>query len=271
MRAVATLVLSNDNNLPTYFRQLLTNDLESLKELALFAISCSSRDNSFIPDLVSLSQKAPGKFLKNICLALGTFEDENAIHELARILLNGEEKARQLVAESLALHPIIGTEILQEAISLEDIVVRRASINGLVKLNNLWSIQTLKKMMIEDSQWVVRNGATQALEFLEAGNPCIPERKLPLSDTPWIIEFAGNQNLGVSSDQPVAPILLIALNSDTKMDLMKAIIFSIQEANQATISKMLEMASKSHDSELINQIYLTLYLLRNSKSRNIEF
>lgn len=271
LRAVATLVLSNDNNLPTYFRQLLTNDLESLKELALFAISCSSRDNSFIPDLVSLSQKAPGKFLKNICLALGTFEDENAIHELARILLNGEEKARQLVAESLALHPIIGTEILQEAISLEDIVVRRASINGLVKLNNLWSIQTLNKMMIEDSQWVVRNGATQALEFLEAGNPCIPERKLPLTDTPWIIEFAGNQNLGVSSDQPVAPILLIALNSDTKMDLMKAIIFSIQEANQATISKMLEMASKSHDSELINQIYLTLYLLRNSKSRNIEF
>ncbi len=271
MRAIATLVLSNDNNLPTYFRQLLTNDNDSMKELALYAISCSSRENSFIPDLVSLSQKAPLNYQKSICLALGTFEDENTIHELARILLNGEEKVRQLVAESLAFHPIVGTEILQEAITLEDIVVRRASINGLVKLNNLWSIQTLKKLMIEDSQWVVRNGATQALEYLESGNPYIPERKLPLSDTPWIIEYAGNQNLGVSSDQSVAPVLLSALYSEIKMDVMKAIIYSIRDANQATVSKMLEVASKSHDFELINQIYLTLYLLKNSKSRNFEF
>jgi HEAT repeat protein len=271
IRAIGTLVLSNDNNLPTYFRQLLTNNNDFLKELSLYAISCSSRDNSFLPDLISLSQKSSSDFQKNVCLALATFEDENAVHELARILLNGEEKVRLLVAESLVINPSIGTEILQEAVTLEDIVVRRASINGLVKLNNLWSIQTLKTLMIEDSQWVVRNGAAQALEYLESGNPYIPERKLPLSETPWVIEFAGNQNLGVSSDQSVAPVLLMALNSQNRKDMMNAIIYSVQDANQATVSKMVEIASKSHDSELINQIFLTLYLLRNSKISNLVF
>jgi HEAT repeat protein len=272
IRAIAGLVHSNDNSLPVFFRQLLSHNDNSLKELAIYAISCASRDNSFIADLISLSQKVPAKFQKNICLALSTFEEENAVHELARILLNGEEKVRQLVAECLAFNPTNGTEILQEAVTMDDIVVRRSAINGLVKLNNLWAIQTLKNLMIQDSQWVVRNAATQALEYLESENPCIPDRKLPLSETPWIIEFAGDQNLGVSIDQSVAPILLLALESKNKTDIYKALIYSTQDANQATISKMIEIATTSPDQKLINQIFITLYLLRNSKiSWDIKF
>ncbi len=269
IRAIGILALSNDNNLPTYFRQLLNNHNDSLKELSLYAISCSTRDNSFIPDLISISQKSSSNFQKSVCLALATYEYENAVHELSRVLLNGEEKVRMLVAESLAFNSSIGTEILQEAVTLEDIVVRRAAINGLVKLNNLWSIQTLKTLMIEDSQWVVRNGAAQAVEYLESGNPYIPERILPLSETPWVIEFAGSQNLGVSSDQSIAPVLLLGLNSQTRKDMMNAVIYSVRDANQATVSKMVEIASKSHDLELINQIFLTLYLLRNSNAENL--
>jgi len=209
---------------------------------------------------------------KIICLALSTFDEETAIHELARILLNAEEKVRQLVAECLAFNPSNGTEILQEAVTMDDIVVRRSAINGLVKLNNLWAIQTLKNLMIQDSQWVVRNSATQALEYLEAENPCIPDRKLPLSETPWLIEFAGNQNLGVSIDQSVAPILLLALESQNKKDVYKALMYSTQDANQETITKMIDIATKSPDQALVNQIFITLYLLRNLKiSREIKF
>lgn len=272
IRAIAGLVQSNDNSLPVFFRQLLSQNDNSLKELALYAISCSSRDNSFIADLISLSQKASAKFQKSICLALSTFEEENAIHELARILLNGEEKVRQLVAECLAFNPTNGTEILQEAVTMDDIVVRRSAINGLVKLNNLWANQTLKNLMIQDSQWVVRNAATQALEYIESENPCIPERKLPLSETPWLIKFAGNLNLGVSSDQSVAPILLLALESQNKTDVYNALMYSTRDANQETISKMIDIAATSSDQTLINQIFITLFLLRNSKiSRVINF
>lgn len=272
IRAIAGLVHSNDNSLPVFFRQLLSHNDNSLKELAIYAISCSSRDNSLIADLISLSQKASAKFQKNISLALSTFEEENAVHELARILLNGEEKVRQLVAECLAFNPTNGTEILKEAVTMDDIVVRRSAINGLVKLNDLWAIQTLKNLMIQDSQWVVRNAATQALEYLESENPCIPDRKLPLSETPWLIEFAGNQNLGVSIDQSVAPILLLALESQNKKDIYKSLMYSTQDASQETISKMLDIARTSPDQTLINQIFITLYLLRNSKiSRDLKF
>lgn len=272
IRAIAGLVQSNDNSLPVFFRQLLSQNDNSLKELALYAISCSSRDNSFIADLISLSQKASAKFQKTICLALSTFEEENAVHELARILLNGEEKVRQLVAECLAFNPTNGTEILQEAVTMDDIVVRRSAINGLVKLNNLWAIQTLKNLMIQDSQWVVRNAATQALEYLESENSSIPERKLPLSETPWLIKFAGNQNLGVSNEQSVAPILFLALESQNKTDVYNALMYSTRDANQETISKMIDIAATSSDQTLINQIFITLFLLRNSKiSRVINF
>ena len=265
IRAIAGLVHSNDNSLAVLFRQLLLHNDNSLKELAVYAISCSSRDNSFISDLISLSQKAPANVQRNICLALSTFEEENAVHELARILLIGEEKIRQLVAECLAFNPSIGTEILQEAVTMDDIVVRRSSINGLVKLNNLWAIQTLKNLVIQDSQWVVRNAATQALEYLESENPFIPERKLPLYETPWLIEFAGKQNLGVSEDQSVAPILLLALDSQNKKDIHEALMCSSQDANQETIAKMIEIAANSSDQTLTDQIFNTLYLIKNSK------
>jgi hypothetical protein len=126
--------------------------------------------------------------------------------------------------------------------------------------------------MIQDSQWVVRNAATQALEYLESENPCIPDRKLPLSETPWLIEFAGNQNLGVSIDQSISPILLIALESQNKKDIYKALTYSTQDASQETISKMLDIARTSPDQTLINQIFITLSLLRNSKiSRGLKF
>jgi len=266
LRAIAGLVYSNDNSLPVFFQQLLSHNDNSLKVLATYAISCTSRDNSHINDLISLSQNAPAKIQKNICLALSTFEEEKAVHELARILLNGEENVRQLVAECLAFNPSIGSEILQDAVTMDDIVVRRSAINGLVKLNNLWAIQTLKNLMIQDSQWVVRNSATQALEYLEAENPFIPDRKLPLSETPWLIEFAGNQNLGVSIDQSVAPILFLALGSQNKKDILKALMLSTQDANQETISKMIDIATASPDQMLVNEIFITLYLLLNSKT-----
>jgi hypothetical protein len=264
LRAIAGLVLSNDSSLPTFFRQLFTQNNDLYKQLALFAISCGNRDDNFINELISLSQKTTYPLQKYVSLALSTYDDESAIHELARVLLSGEENVRQLIAESLAFKSTVGEEILKDAVTMDDIVVRRSAVYGLVKLNNLWAIQTIRNLIIQDSQWVIRNAAAQALEYLESDNPYIPERKSSLIEDHWIIEFAGKLNLGVSSPQSMLPILLIALESDNRIDVIKAIQSSVQVSNRELISKMKEILSTSTDQEILNQIFLTLFLLNRS-------
>ncbi len=268
IRAIGALVLSNDASLVVFFKQLLTHKNDSFKELALFGISASNRDKSLVPELVSLSQTTTKFLQKIVCLALSTYDTEEAIHELGRVLLNGDESVRKIVAESLAFNPSYGTEILKEATTMEDIVVRRSSINGLVKLKSDWAIQTLRDFMIQDSQWVVRNAAAQALEFLESEDCLIPEKRIPLVENSWVIEFAGRQNLGVSPVQAVTPILSLALDSPSITDISQAIKSSTQEFDEVTISKMTQIMSSSQDRFLLNQILVTLMLIKNSRSKS---
>ncbi|MDO9085806.1 MAG: HEAT repeat domain-containing protein [Anaerolineaceae bacterium] len=264
IRAIGGLVLSNDSSLPSFFRQLLSQNDDLYRQLALFAISCANRDETFTNEIISLSQKSTYPLQKYVSLALSTYDHESSIHELARVLLSGEEKVRQLIAECLAFKSTTGEEILKEAVTMEDIVVRRSAIYGLVKLNNLWALQTLRNLVIQDSQWVIRNAATQALEFLESENPDIPERKAPIFDNNWILEFAGKHNLGISDSHSSLPILLTALQSENQKDQSIAILLSIQVANLELIEKMEEIASSSKDQELLNQILITLFLLNKS-------
>ena len=265
IRAMAAMVLSFDSSLPGFIRQLLTQNNDQYKILALFAISCINRDTSFAPDLISLSQTNNPTLQKYSSIALSTLGTENSIHELGRILLESDEKIRQLVAECLAFIPPTGHEILKEAITMDDIVVRRASIYGLVKINSLWANQTLRDMSIQDNQWVIRNSASQALEYMEAGNPNIPEKISTLSETPWLVELAGKENLGVATDQAISKSLLYALDSENFRDKYKAVRSAVQTTNKEIVTKLQKEAINSNDDSLTNLIYISLFLLANSK------
>jgi len=265
IRAMAAMVLSFDSSLPAFIRQLLSQNNDQYKILALFAIGCANRDSSFTADLISLSQKSTSTIQKYVSIALSTIATENAIHELGRVLLDSDEKIKQLVAECLAFIPPTGHEILKEAITLEDIVVRRASIYGFIKINNLWANQTLRDMSIQDSQWVVRNSASQALEFIEGGNPNIPDKILTLSETPWLVELAGKENLGVATDQAISKSLLYALESENFRDKYKAVRTASQTTNKDIVTKLQKEAVNSTDDSLINLIYISLFFMANSK------
>ncbi len=265
LRAMAGMVYSNDHNLPIFLRQLLEHKNDSFKKLALFAISSMNRDDTFIPDLISLSQKSSSDTQKLTSLALSTYRDESTIHELARVLLNGDETVRHVVAESLAFMDEPGTEILKEAVTLEDIVVRRAAIYGLVKMNDFWAIQTLKDMTIQDNQWVVRNFSSQALDYLQGENPYIPTKKIQLTDTPWLIEFAAKDNLGITNPQAAVNELLKALNSEDQIIIQKAISSALQGANPEIFYRLEEIFLSNLDQNISNNLFVALFFLYHSR------
>jgi hypothetical protein len=91
---------------------------------------------------------------------------------------------------------------------VEDILVRRAVIYGLRRVNEAWATEILEEMQIEDAQWVIKDAAAQAIEDRNNPHPSIPKPQPPLKDLPWLIAFAGDRGLGISEGKSARDMLL---------------------------------------------------------------
>ena len=262
---IAGIIESNDPNLLIFTRQLLSQSDEHYKKLALFAIGSFKQDFSLINDVIALTKQDSINLEKLAYLVLSTFDNDLSIHELGKALLSANEKVRRIIAETFAFDKEKGDDILKDAITMDDIVVRRSAIHGLLRVNTEWAKDSLRNLMIEDSQWVIRNAATQALEFLENENPFIPKKNPPLHENAWINTFAGKNNLGVSPGKSAAKILLLALSSNDKQDIYNAAMLSTMDNNKEIISKLNELAHSIDDQPILDRIFLTLSIINNSQ------
>ena len=83
---------------------------------------------------------------------------------MAQTLLHADEDLRRAAAKSLANDPKEGHAMLKDGVTMEDILLRRAIVYGLGRVDEPWSTELLQKMRVEDEQWVVRNSANEVLE-----------------------------------------------------------------------------------------------------------
>ena len=128
----------------------------------------------------------------------------------------------------------------------------------------IWAKNILSKLAIEDSQWVIRNAASQATEFLAKENPIIPKRIAPIYKNQWLIKFAGKNNLGVAKGQSNSNVLIMALLSNDPKDIMNATRLAIFEHNHELIDKMVEILKISTIQPIKDQIILTLLMINST-------
>jgi HEAT repeat protein len=93
---------------------------------------------------------------------------------------------------------------------------------GLARIHKPWSEQILDKLQMEDKEWIVRNAAIQALEEIRQPNPHIPQPMPALIDTPWLVEFASKQGLGVAAGEQALNLVLQALKTGTEDERLAA-------------------------------------------------
>jgi hypothetical protein len=232
-RALVAMVLSGEAGVSVLLRQLLNSQVGSVRYLAALGLG-------FFPDPQSINDLA-------ICLddsdpdvqwaaaqGLVAIGQERALEGLASALLQASEVGRRFAAEALAKNPIEGYPILQEASEHQDLLVRRAAVSGLREVSQPWTRQLLEKIAVEDKEWVVRAAATQALEDLDRPDARIPKPYPPLSETPWLIAFAGDRGVGIAPGKPAQNLLLTALVEGSPAQKMAALgligQFGISEA-----------------------------------------
>jgi len=258
-QAMAAFVASNDPGVSTLFRQLTnTVSFELMRLLALG--SGALRDAKSSRTLEGILQVPSISARRAACLALVSIGTTEALEVVARTLLNADEDLRRAAAESLANDPLEGHAMLKDGAGLKDILVRRAVVYGLARIDEPWAVELLQKMQVDDDQWVVRNSATEVLDSLNAhaDDPRVPHPLRPPSESPWVIEFAGTQGVGIPPGAPATDILLAALKSPKEEERLAALPYLKQNLNDGTVKQIYE-AMYGDDSELREAAYLTLW------------
>ena len=258
-QAMAAFVYSNDPSAAALFRQFATSSSFELVHLAILGIG-AVRDTKSLKILEG-ALNAPSLAVKRAaCMALAAINTNESLEIAAHALLNGEEDVRRAAGEALANDPNEGHAMLRDGITINDILLRRAVIYGLGRVREEWATDLLKKVQIEDEQWVVRNAATEVLEMRTHSSAFAPKRSKAPHETPWLIEFAAKKGVGVSPGVPATDILLLALkddNSDTRLAALQFLKYTPQDV----VLKQLYEAMYRDDLELREATFNVLWEL----------
>lgn len=219
-RFLIALALTNDMHIQALFRKLLTSEQANIRQLA--ALGCGLiKDTKSVTDLAKLINDPVPAVSRAACLALVAIGNKSSLETVATALLQGSEMVRRYAAEALANNREEGYPALRDGSTMEDLLVRRAVVFGLARVNQKWAIEILEQMQLEDQQWIVRNAAIQALEYLNQSKPYIPRAPLPLTEIPWLIDFASKLGIGVVPGQPAINLLIQALrDGDEELRLL---------------------------------------------------
>ena len=218
-QAMAAFVASRDPGAAKLFRQL--HGTRSFELLPLAALGSGALRDAKAQDALEEILQAPvGSVRRATCLALVAIGSEKSFEAVARALLQGDEELRRAAAEALANDPVEGYAMLKEGATLADIMLRRAVVHGLARIDEPWAVEILQRMQVEDDQWAVRNLANQYLEQKGRLDPRVPHRLTIPSETPWLIEYAGKQGMGIPRGGPATDVLISAYkNGDTEQRL----------------------------------------------------
>jgi HEAT repeat protein len=255
-QAMAAFVLSNDPGAPALFRQFMAASPSDMMQLCALG-SGALKDPKAVHGL-ELALKSPMPSVRRAaCLSLVAIGSTESLELVARALLSGDEDLRQAGAEALANDPGEGYAMLKDGATLDDILLRRAVVYGLARVDEPWAVELLKTMRIEDGQWVVRNSASEVLDYQTRLNPRVPRPLPPPSETPWLIEFAGKQGMGISPGAPATDILISALKSDDLDTSLASLPYLRRTPTEGVVTQLYHAMYKD-DPELREGAYHTL-------------
>jgi HEAT repeat protein len=195
-RAAAALISTRDKKTVFIFRQAARSANPHIRLLACLGIGAIG-DPDAINDLIPLTEDQEKDVQLAAGIALGAIGTQEALEAMVILLTEGSEHIRQAVAEALAAIPDEGHPVLYDGIVHDDMMVRRASAFGLRRIHATWSVVSLYRAFLEDTQWYVRSAAQQAFQELEQEGHNSPQAYVRPDELAWLAEWAAEQGEGI--------------------------------------------------------------------------
>lgn len=151
---LTAFVIYSDSSVPFLLKQLLSSPSPNVRRLA--ALGCGALcDQKAVNALIDLLTDNIPDVRHAACLALGAINNAFSTSAVVDPLIEGDENLQQCTAEVLAGKQVEGYQIFKEALSMDNLLVRRAVVIGLSRNREEWSNSLLERITIEDGRWVV--------------------------------------------------------------------------------------------------------------------
>jgi HEAT repeat protein len=222
MSFMAVAVASRDSSLSVLFKQLFGSASPEVRRISVLGAGVA-RDRNVTQELIRMMGDQSLEVRCAACLALGNIPGSASWQATIDALIKGEEHLQQVAAECLAASGEKGYDVLRNAVTFDNILVRRAAVIGFSQVREKWCVSLLEKIAVEDGQWVVRNAASQALEMIHQKNIYIP-RHFPNPDSaPWLVQFAARQGTTLTEGEFPKAMLNLALTNGNQEEKLAAL------------------------------------------------
>jgi hypothetical protein len=222
-RAAAALIDTREQNILFIFRQAARNANEDLRRLACLGMGAVG-DAAAINDLVPMLKDQNADVQLAAAMALGAIRTEEALTALVEAFTEGSEELRRAVAETFADIPEEGYPVLYDAIQDEEMMLRRAAVFGLRRVDSPWALIAIYRAFLEDEQWFVRSAAQLAFQEQEYGKDFGPKGYPTAERIPWLNDWASKRGENVPPGEGANQMLIKALQEgDTPVRVYAAI------------------------------------------------
>jgi HEAT repeat protein len=263
-RAMAALAQSGEPGVMTFVTQLLERTDPFLRQLGTAALAFSGDDLAMA--LLTKMVTDGDELVRQTAVSGLLLQQHHPLAEqpLLAAMLSDDEAVSRIVAEGLALSGARGTEILQEALTDDDIQVRRAAVIGLSLLDADWVEKQLIQVERHDDEWFVRSAANGALETLRARRKAARWEPPNPADQRWLTMAFRQDGRIVPDGQAALPFLvqLISESDDPKMRAAAATLLRHLPALEAMPA--LETAARDSDFMVGEAAFTTLCHLRRA-------
>lgn len=160
------LLATGDEQTLIIFRRMLKHTVLEVRAIGCLGVGVL-KDAEALPVLEELLHHTEEEENVQLCsvFALGAIQTPEAfevIDNAFKVYLR--DNVRRAIAETLALFPTEGYPRLYQAITDEELMVRRATVWGLGRVKKDWSIIAINEVYLSDKEWYVRSAAEQVFQ-----------------------------------------------------------------------------------------------------------
>lgn len=215
-------------------------------------------DDKNVPTLKELTKDNSNEVQQLACLSLGKIWSIPAQDALVDVIFSADESARKIACQILALHAPEGHQMLQEIIATDNYLARKAAITGLSMIKQPWVQTVLEKLSVEDTQWVVRDAAANALEHINTSLSLAPEHLLPVLENPWTLRKAEAHGVDLPASGFPTDLLYSIFEQDSLPDQIIALQYLLTQPNSRLMGILLNHLQQPQSSlteEVINALF----------------
>ncbi|MCP4416618.1 MAG: NACHT domain-containing protein [Chloroflexi bacterium] len=263
-RALAAMARSNEPGVMKFVSQLLERSDPFLRQLGTSSLAHLGHDQALglLPKMVTDGDEV---VRQTAVYSLLMHQHHPLVEQsLVAALIGNDEEVSRIVAEGLALNGAHGTEILQEALTDDDIQVRRAAVLGFSLLDDLWVEKQLIQVERHDDEWFVRSAANGALETLRGRRKIVKWEPPNPADQRWLTAVFRQNGRIVPDGQAALPFLVQLISESDEPKSRAAAAIFLRHLPALDAIPALETAVRDSDFLVSEAAFTTLCHLRRA-------